>query len=324
MHKMKKEEQQKNKSDEKISFFNGVEESKEAVSFFGAVRDFFKKNVIAKKTDSQRKPFLIKNDDDNKKADANKALKNKIPAKKETEAAILKDSSKEASSKKVDKIEDKKNANNKQSDDAYSWSASNILSTNLIKGESTVVYHWDRQTNILIANVLAVIFLLSLTYGGLVYWEKKGQDANRELDASVDAFKMRIEKLKKETEEIGLFNEKIAVAKDLLATHIYWENFFEFLENNILADVYLPDSFKGETDGQYTFRAYTKDLKTMLDQANYLRQEDKKDKILSVEISNVSTGDDVGSVDEPKAIKEKYKVSFDLTIRINKDIFYKK
>jgi len=62
----------------------------------------------------------------------------------------------------------------------------------------------------------------------------------------------------------------------------------------------------------------------MLDQVNYLRQSDKRDKILSVEIADIVTSDMADASGEIKATNEKYKVSFDLILSVNKNIFYKK
>jgi hypothetical protein len=203
------------------------------------------------------------------------------------------------------------------------WFSSDILSTNLIKGESTIVYRWNKYLLILFGNIFAVIFLVALVYGFLLYWEKVGKEINAKLDLSANNLKTQIDSLKKEVEAVNVFNEKIKLANGLLDKHIYWEDFFQFLEANILTDVYLVDSFAGDTGGKYVFRAYTKDLKTMLDQVNFLRQEALKDRILSAQIANISAGDETDNIGGGNKVAGPYKVSFDLIIKINQDIFYK-
>ncbi|MBU4216280.1 hypothetical protein L6270_02620 [Candidatus Parcubacteria bacterium] len=309
---MKKEEQQKNKSDEKISFFEGVVKTGESVGFFSQARKFFQNKINAKKFN-----FHLIKDDEDKGVNTAKGVKNKITPKKENIASSIGNLFRES------RAESKKNSNSKQLKFVPDWSASNTLSTNLIKGESTLTYHWNKKIYVLLINVFLVIVVNGFAYGGLLYWEKVGNAANKQLDLRASDLKVRIEGLKKEAEEINIFNEKIALAKNLLDKHVYWNNLFEFLENNILSNVYLENTFSGGTDGEYVFRAYTKDLKTMLDQVNYLRQEDKKDKTLSVEIANVVTNDGIDS-EAGEIIDEKYKVSFDLILKINKNIFYKK
>lgn len=310
---MKKEEQQKN--NEKISFFEGTEKTGEMIGFFNRVKRFFKKKVPAGELD-----FKVDKSLATKKAseavDAASASKGKTIPKKESLNALAGNQFKES------KTENRKKTNS-QSKIVPDWSASDILSTNLIKGESTLIYHWNKKIYILLTNVFLVIFVVGLAYGGLLYWEKAGTAANEQLELRANDLKTRIENLKKETKEIDVFNKKIALAKNLLDNHVYWNNLFEFLENNILTNVYLENSFSGGLDGEYVIRAYTNDLKTMLDQVNYLRQEDKKDKILSVELSDIIAGDGVDSKDAGK-IDSKYKVSFDLILKINKNIFYKK
>ena len=319
---MKKEEQQKNKSDEKISFFENTEKIEETWSFFGQIKNFFKNKNNYKAVIRETKKSPIRNSTENKPS-ASTESKNKIIPKKSDEVAVN-NLPKEIVADKAAKAEGKKVASSRQSKAVPNWSASNILSTNLIKGESTLTYHWDKKILILLANAILVVFVVGLAYGGLLYWEKTGKIANEELDKRANNLKRKIDDLKKEAEEINLFNKKIVLANNLLDKHIHWNNFFEFLENNILTDVYLENKFSGGVNGQYIFRAHTKDLKTMLDQVNYLRQSDKRDKILSVEIADIVTSDMADASGEIKATNEKYKVSFDLILSVNKNIFYKK
>lgn len=304
---MKKEEQQKN--NEKISFFEGVEKTGEKIDFLNQIKNFFQKKVDSGAFNlGVEKSLMIDKD--------SKGVKNKIIPKKEISISLF------GNARKETKTESKKKSSS-QSKIVPDWSASNILSTNLIKGESTLTYHWDKKLFILLINVFLVIVVIGLAYGGLLYWEKVGKTANAQLDLRANDLKARIEGLKKEAKEINVFNKKIALAENLLDKHVYWNNLFEFLESNILSDVYLENTFSGGLDGEYVFRAYTKDLKTMLDQVNYLRQEEKKDIILSVEMAKITTNDGTGNK-EVQIIDEKYKVSFDLILKINKNIFYKK
>jgi len=359
---MKKEEKQKNnKNDEKISFFEGVEKVEKAPGFFEQIKKSFQdadnsgdkknetsKNLVLRKDESRKGIGFLEQAKqywrgipDAKVTNIPKSEllpKTEISIPKITEAKVV-NQNKEIKDKNIPKKSisvppalnlpkeikpsDQKSEKIKSSKFVADWSASNILSTNLIKGESTVVYDWGRQIFFLCLNLLSTLVVIGAVYGGLAYWEKKGKEANRILDAEVNVKKAEIAKLKKETGEINIFNQKLGLAKDLLNEHIYWENFFDFLEKNILSDIYLPGVFSGGVDGEYVFRAYTKDLKTMLDQVNYLRQDDKKDKILFVSIANVTPGDELNQA-AADTTNQKLKVSFDLILKVNKDIFYKK
>lgn len=311
---MKKEEQQKN--NEKISFFEGAVKTKDGVGFFSLVKKFFQNKISSKKFNFHAKKSSMKDDND-KSVNVGKENGGKIISKKENLVNTTSNALKEA------KAEGEKKSNVGKLKFVPDWTASDTLSTNLIKGESTLIYHWKKKIYILLLNMLLVIFVNSLAYGGLLYWEKVGKETNNRLDLRANDLKVRIDNLKKEAEEINVFNKKITLASDLLDKHIYWDIFFEFLENNILSDVYLENAFVGGADGEYVFRAYTKDLETMLDQVNYLRQKDKKDIVLSVEIANIIANDGISSK-EGEIIDEKYKVNFDLILKINKNIFFKK
>ena len=124
--------------------------------------------------------------------------------------------------------------------------------------------------------------------------------------------KAEIVNLEKEAKEIDKFQRKVKIVNDLLDKHIYWTNFFTFLEDNLLTNVYLDSTFEGNTDGSFNLTSKAKSFTDLTNQSRVFRKSDK--------VSNlqISSGEVMGSVEEKG--KE---VEFDLNLEVDPSIFYK-
>ncbi|MFA5247764.1 MAG: hypothetical protein WC415_00760 [Patescibacteria group bacterium] len=130
-----------------------------------------------------------------------------------------------------------------------------VLEVNLVKEE--IVKYFDWQRGILVI-LLAAFFSLSLLSAG--YWviswlaEKRQVASNSSYTQSYFKINKEIKELSPQVAEVLAFKSRMDLSNTLLDSHIYWTNFFDFLESNTLSDVYFS-SFSGDISGDYQFSA---------------------------------------------------------------------
>ncbi len=192
------------------------------------------------------------------------------------------------------------------------WQNPKTLETNLARGEISSFFDWKKGFRIMMIYVVVSSFIIGGAYGGLVLWElqKKGQE--NIYSSKINGLNKQIKILEEDVKKNVVVWKKIKLAGDTLNKHIYWTNFFRFLENNILSDVYFL-SFSGDTNGEYSLAGKTKDFKVILDQVNTLRSNDYVVEALvgGGTINSVSPEDGSNRID------------FQLKLTVDKNIFIK-
>ncbi len=230
-------------------------------------------------------------------------------SEKEIEKPVKKELSAKGNGKKTVNKENKKK-----------WEKAEILETNLIKGELASFFNWKK--GILILTVYSALSGLAVAgfYSGLLLWEQQIKN-NRSEDSSRirDLNEQVIRPLEEDAKKILAEQEKIRLAGDLLRKHIYWTNFFKFLEDNTLSEVYYTSDFSGNTGGKYSFAARTKNFKTILDQVNTMRMNDNIEEA-TVGGGSVKPASKDGQENGEGDIGG---VNFKLELSINQDIFIK-
>jgi hypothetical protein len=196
------------------------------------------------------------------------------------------------------------------------WEAPKIIKTNLIKGEITSYFDWKRNSFILLKRLAVTSIFIGGVFLLLLIWEmdinKRGVDIKDEVERLHGDATGKEEKIK----EIDLFHKKVTVAEILLGKHIYWTNFFSFLENDILEDVYITSSFDGNTSGAYEFSAKAKDYKTLAAQLVLLENSDA---VISVDIA----GGNTSGVSTDQSGMDQSSVDFGFSVVLKNDIFFK-
>ncbi|MFH1822198.1 MAG: hypothetical protein ABH830_00685 [Patescibacteria group bacterium] len=157
------------------------------------------------------------------------------------------------------KEKEKKEAIVKNTETKGEWQASEILETNLIKGELYRFFDWQKNIIILCLFIFLSFVLLGSTYFGFIYWGEKRKQEVKEIADKINLVDEEIARAEKEISGVLIFKERLALVKILLDGHIYWTNFFDLLEDNILEDVYLKD-FSGDYKGVYSIPAVAKNL----------------------------------------------------------------
>jgi len=185
-----------------------------------------------------------------------------------------------------------------------------ILATDLISGEVTAVFDWRKNLPVFIFWLILSGLILAGFYQGLVVWEeKKVAEANTNTE-KFGALRIQIAQEERGVDEILDLQKKLEVIKKLLDRHIYWSNFFAFLEKNTLADVAF-NNFGGDTKGLYNLSGMAKDFKTLADQ------------LITFKADKMTTW--VGSKGGSASIDKTGdgSISFDLELWVKKELFNK-
>jgi len=184
-----------------------------------------------------------------------------------------------------------------------------VLETNLIKGEIVTFFDWHKQMVVLAMAILLPSFFIAAAYFGINAYEKQMLNKSEDRVANLNELNQKIK-----TEEAGLeeatdFQNRLSLAAKVFSRHIYWTNFFKFLEDNTVKKVYYS-GFDGDTGGNYAFDALTKDYQSIVDELKLLKGNDK---IVSAEAQGGETSEGSG-LDESG-------VKFTLKFSVKKSLF---
>lgn len=187
------------------------------------------------------------------------------------------------------------------------WEKLSILGTNLIKGEIISFFDWRKKFSVLLSAAISAFLIIAVVYGGLIFLEKREINKGRYFVDKINEINQRIEQAEDYTKEILVFKEKMKLADKLLGKHVYWTNFFEFLEKNTLSDVYYS-GFSGNIGGEYMLAATAKSFSAIAQQVKIMRNNG------NVEQSKAGGG---------QSSAEGGGVGFQLELSVNPDIFKK-
>jgi len=129
-----------------------------------------------------------------------------------------------------------------------------ILEVNLIKDEGQTFFDWNKNLSILALVIFLAGILVVEVYFGLNWWESQEAARLEPIRISVAEANAATAKLKNQTSDALNYKDKVNDFSLLLNDHIYWSNFFNWLERNTLSTVQY-DSFEGGLDGSYTLSA---------------------------------------------------------------------
>jgi len=197
----------------------------------------------------------------------------------------------------------------REAEELKSWENPNIIKTNLIKGELVSYFDWKVKIAVLIKVIILSCSIVGLACAGLFFLQKQ-KDGNGSKEILVKKnilLEEQVVQAEKSNEKIVIFQNKLSMASALLNKHIYWTNFFKFLEENTIADVYYA-GFSGDTGGKYVFSAMTKNYASISRQINAMKAN-------SHVISARADGGKISGQGKESS------VNFSLNLEINPDIF---
>jgi len=102
--------------------------------------------------------------------------------------------------------------------------------------------------------------IVSVVFIGLVFWEIKEIEKAQALDDELRVLSQSIINAETEAQPVNTFESKLVLAKNLLGSHTNWSNYINFLEENLLKDVYLTSAIGADTKGKYSLSLKGKDF----------------------------------------------------------------
>ncbi len=154
-----------------------------------------------------------------------------------------------------------KNEKKKQKKGGEKNSGNGDVKLNLIKDEIVNYFDWKKNIIVLLLAICFTTAAISALYWGISWWGAREQ--RKQVQEVVDTKKIielnqKIASAQKEVEKIKKFENKMKKVDSMISSHIYWTNFFDFLQRNTLSQIYF-NNFGGSTNGSYTFSANAKD-----------------------------------------------------------------
>ncbi|MDO8592897.1 MAG: hypothetical protein Q7R92_03980 [bacterium] len=184
-----------------------------------------------------------------------------------------------------------------------------VVETNLIKGEIITFFDWRKKIITFISVILASVFLAAAAYSALAYYQKQSQAKNQEQAKKFEDLTGKIKQEEGNLKEAADFQAKLKIVSQIFAQHLYWTDFFKFLEDNTMKDVYYS-GFDGDTGGHYTLDAQAAKFSNIYEQVNLLKNNEKITEVKAL-------GGELVSGDE----KNNARVNFTLNFSILKKIF---
>lgn len=164
-----------------------------------------------------------------------------------------------------------------------------ILETNLIKGEIITFFDWHKKIIVLINAILIPVFFIAVIYFGLMFYQKQNQAKIQEQAKKFNELTAEIKQEEIGLKEITKFQARLKIVSQIFAKHIYWTNFFKFLEDNTIKDVYYT-GFSGDTSGGYSLNAIASRFSNISEQVGILKNNKKITDVRSVGGEFISGG----------------------------------
>ncbi|MFA6393920.1 MAG: hypothetical protein WCW25_03570 [Patescibacteria group bacterium] len=197
------------------------------------------------------------------------------------------------------------------------WAEGSFRGTNLIK-ERVSLQEIKKKFVITSCLVIFSFFAVGAVYYFLGLWEKSSAGEKESLKKEAEALIEEKKAKEKDLSEVFIFEDRLKYAKLLLDRHVYFTNFFNFLEKNTLEGVFYSD-FIGDNRGSYMLNAVARDFKNIARQIEILRADPLVKEVASTGGEYAEGGEKSrnGSSKTPAA-----GASFKLSLQLEKNIFY--
>lgn len=189
-----------------------------------------------------------------------------------------------------------------------------VLEVNLVKDEVGVEFNWSKHLFSLFLTLFIAGLFVTEIYYGLDWWQKEQEDRTAAINTEYQDVTSKIKNINTNSKDFSSFKEKLTLTKQMADNHIYWTNFFDWLEKNTLNSVSYA-GFSGDTSGTYTLAASAKTFSDISWQVKAF-QDNKL-----VEAARVDSGS-AGQVDK-KATSTENKVSFSINLKVKPQIFFR-
>jgi hypothetical protein len=190
-----------------------------------------------------------------------------------------------------------------------------LLEMNLAEGEIVHYFSWKRASFALLGSIILAVIVLVAVSQGISWWGDEKSKQNEFFSQKSDKLEVQTQNIKKESEHLFVFKKKLdLVNSELLANHIYWSNFFDYLENNTLEQVSY-NGFSGDISGVYTLPVIADDYNVINTQVQQMKE---KEVTKNAEVKAASKGKVEEGGDEKSA-----NVDFSLNLEVSRQLFIK-
>ncbi len=212
-----------------------------------------------------------------------------------------------------------------------------ILEVNLIKQETDLAFDWKRSVRSIIIVSAILLFIILELYLGLDWWQKDEELRLQQVQVQTDNTKKELADLRTSAIDALSYQSKTQEVSILLDNHIYWSNFFSWLEQNTLSTVSF-NGFSGDNLGEYSLSGQAGSFAEVSWQVKQLLDDPM---VISAQVDSISSsasqtreqiaeeataralalsrGEDVPEYEAPPAAG----VSFVLNLEIKPEIFKK-
>ncbi|MDA3802596.1 MAG: hypothetical protein PF488_01705 [Patescibacteria group bacterium] len=198
-----------------------------------------------------------------------------------------------------------------------------VLDVNLVKDEIVVFFNWRKHLTIaFIVIALTSLFIYEISRV-LDYWEEIEIAKAEQIEKQIEVLKKDTVLMNNKASNALLFKEKSLVFSKLLGDHIYFSNFFTWLEKNTLSSVKYS-GFSGDISGDYSLQATAPSYAEVSWQAKVLSDSSY---IKDVEIASANLVENtVVSIDEEgEEVETSYThIAFTLSFTVEQSIFLNK
>ncbi|MEI6835471.1 MAG: hypothetical protein WCK59_01440 [Candidatus Falkowbacteria bacterium] len=191
-----------------------------------------------------------------------------------------------------------------------------ILEVNLIKDEMGVEFNVSKHLLSLFLTLLVASLLVAEIYYGLDWWQKQEEQKTLVINAEYEDVSRQVKNINLNAKDFTAFRDKLALTKNMADSHIYWTDFFNWLEQNTLNSV-AYGGFAGDTSGKYSLNATAKTFSDISWQVKAFR--DNK----FVDYVRVDSGSAAGRDDKSITKATSTDVNFSLDLKVKPDIFYR-
>lgn len=219
------------------------------------------------------------------------------------------------------------NLSQKEQIENRSWESFGVVHTNLIREQRGMFLNWQSKILWLLLFVAIAGLASVAAFGFLLILEKDKISSSQVIFTNLSGIVTQIQSEEVYAEEILTFNNKLLAVDYLLNNHIYWTNFFKFLEDYTINDAYY-ERFSGDLSGKYILPAVAKDFRSISTQLRVLQSA--TDKVMSVDTSGAASANPAGTPAAPIPAPDNQatstpntNVKFDLNLNLNRSIFIK-
>lgn len=188
------------------------------------------------------------------------------------------------------------------------------LKTNLIKEDVTTFVDWQKNIILLLIGLIFVALVIGSMYAYLVLKEHQAEKEKQVLSADIQVLQEQIKQAQTNIKEADDFQKKLNLAADLLDKHIYWSEFFKFIEDNTLANTFYSGAFSGDNQGSYQFSVEAKSYQDVDDQIRVFKANPL---VLEANVSGAALAQD-------KEGASGGKVTYSLGLVLSPEVFKKK